>query len=342
MNRQDDLTICQTIIYLYSLADRTSKLRHQMGTNRSNIFKCNVCRQSASHRLIMTKADRIRRVGTAYLFKCARCGVTILGSESDSFDSDLYSYYDRLSDASEAETYPALTYDRYVALLDGFASRLKGREFLDVGCGVGGFVAAAIDNGWRGMGIDLAEGAVKVGRRFNLPLQCTNFFSASIADQSKDLITMFEFIEHVPDPGAFLKRAEDVLRPGGILYLTTPNFNSLDRLLLGHRWEAIHVEHLTYFTPRTLKRLLADRTGLHLVEMQTRNMSVGLTSAVLSRFVRSDSVRSKAHDGIAPSCDARASIENSATLRAVKHLVNKALAFTRLGCTMNVTLRKPI
>src|SRR3954452_364817 len=65
----------------------------------------------------------------------------------------------------------------------------------------------------------------------------------------------------------------NLLRPGGALYLTTPNFNSLSRRVVGPRWRAIeYPEHLNLFTPRTLDGLLT-RAGLTKADLRTTGIS---------------------------------------------------------------------
>jgi 2-polyprenyl-3-methyl-5-hydroxy-6-metoxy-1,4-benzoquinol methylase len=307
----------------------------------SSQLKCNVCAAVGPHPLVMRKADDGRNFGEARLHRCLACGTVFLGDAPQEFETELYRYYVRLSGLPAEEVYPNLTHSRYVALLEFFASQLEDRNFLDVGCGVGGFVRAAIELGWNGRGIDLAEAAIAVGSKFGLPLSCTDFFSEEIPSESVNLITMFEFIEHVPDPGAFLNRAEAVLRKGGLLYVTTPNFDSLDRYLLGSRWEAIHVEHLSYFTPRTLQKLVVRCTNLQVEEVVTKNLSVGLVAGLLAPFGRSAltasggaAVRSEVRQ------DTRESIENSRVLSGAKQAANALLTATGLGSAMTMTLKK--
>lgn len=305
-------------------------------------LKCNVCSAVGAHPLVMRKVDDGRNFGEAHLHRCSTCGTVFLGAAPQQFESELYRYYERLSTLPPEQVYPDLTHTRYVALLETFASRLVGRDFLDVGCGVGGFVRAAVESGWNGRGIDLAEDAIAVGRKFGVPLACTDFFSQEITLESVNLVTMFEFVEHVPDPGAFLHRAEAVLKKGGLLYITTPNFDSLDRYLLGSQWEAVHVEHLSYFTPSTLQKLVTRRTNLRMEEVLTKNLSIGLVARLLGPLRPAPSttppgvlVRNEVRQ------DTRENIEKSRVLSGAKCVANAVLSATGLGSAMTMTLRKP-
>lgn len=298
---------------------------------------CNVCGDSHCNLLLMRKLNSRLGHGVAEVFRCSSCGTGFLGALAATFDDDLYSYYERYRKLNRAQIYPDLTRSRYVSLLERLQGRVPGREFIDVGCGLGGFVEAALVQGWTGCGIDLAGEAVDIGIDHGLPLQKMDFFSPQIAPASKDLITMFEFIEHVPKPGDFLTRAEEILRPGGILYLTTPNYNSIDRLILKEDWEAIHVEHLSYFTPHTLTQLLARSTTLQTIDLTTKNISADLAAKLLparNRSVFNEFAHSEKQS-------VRHTVERSRPLRTAKGVLNLALNISRLGSAMTVILEKP-
>lgn len=62
-------------------------------------------------------------------------------------------------------------------------------------------------------------------------------------------MTLFEVLEHLIGPMASLRRIHTLLEPEEILYLTTPNFDSLSRYALAGRWRAITEEHLCLSIP---------------------------------------------------------------------------------------------
>jgi SAM-dependent methyltransferase len=74
-----------------------------------------------------------------------------------------------------------------------------------------------------------------------------------------DAVTSMHSIEHSFDPQKFLAKAFRLLRPGGILYLTTPNFGSFVHQRLGSDWHALEVpRHLCLMTPLSLENLIRD------------------------------------------------------------------------------------
>jgi 2-polyprenyl-3-methyl-5-hydroxy-6-metoxy-1,4-benzoquinol methylase len=90
-----------------------------------------------------------------------------------------------------------------------------------------------------------------------------------------DVVAFWDTIEHVPDPQAFLVAAAALIRPGGIVALSCPRFDSLPARLLRTRWWTLKPhKHIWHFTRRDLRRLLAD-TGLEEVRMVSNPWHAG-------------------------------------------------------------------
>ena len=190
------------------------------------------------------------------LAKCLSCGITYSADWSEKFDQQLYDYYaDRI--ALDPELFSNLATEKSLSkLLDQLSSLVSGRRLLDVGCGEGQVVKAALEAGWDAFGIDLSKSAIEICKsKFSLPCESIDMFSDQLSGPF-DIVIMSEFIEHVPRPSRFFQRARQLLCPGGYLYITTPNFNSFPRRAFGAEWRAICSEHISYFSPRTLREVL--------------------------------------------------------------------------------------
>ena len=75
-----------------------------------------------------------------------------------------------------------------------------------------------------------------------------------------DLIIMTEVIEHVNDVNALLENIYKMLKPNGLVYISTPNFSCIERLIMGSKWGMIvPPEHLSYFTSQTLNKVLVNK-----------------------------------------------------------------------------------
>jgi 2-polyprenyl-3-methyl-5-hydroxy-6-metoxy-1,4-benzoquinol methylase len=136
---------------------------------------------------------------------------------------------------------------------------------LDVGCAAGYFMQVVRDDGHEVLGIEpsaaiagraaatLGHDAVHVGAIETAP-PARGYRAGSF-----DLVTLWDVIEHIPDPQAALRHLRTLLAPGGRLLLETQNVQSRWARLLGRRWHHYkHEEHLYHFAPATIARLLAD------------------------------------------------------------------------------------
>jgi SAM-dependent methyltransferase len=131
-------------------------------------------------------------------------------------------------------------------------------SYLDVGCSSGFAVEAARDRGWRAIGIDLNPSAVEFGRTRGLDLRLEALENAEFAEASFDAISLFDVLEHLLSPVETLRRTVRLLKPGGIVFLYVPNYDSASRLLMGSEAHFIWPSHhLNYYTPITLSDLLA-------------------------------------------------------------------------------------
>ena len=124
---------------------------------------------------------------------------------------------------------------------------------------------------------------------------------------------------------------------GGIVHLTTPNWRSISRLTLRHRWRAIDPQHLQYFCARSI-RLAGEAAGLEVLHLTTENLAIGsLISGVKAGLAgrEPDSSAGRVHDQ-----QWRARTEDRALISGLTNTANVVLRSTGLGDTLKVTLRK--
>ncbi|GEJ58677.1 class I SAM-dependent methyltransferase [Anaeromyxobacter diazotrophicus] len=162
-----------------------------------------------------------------------------------------------------------LTFRRALGLLGPPA----GRRLLDVGAYCGIFVDVAREAGFAAEGIELSRWAVREARAQGLPVRNETLSEAARAGARYDVLTLWDVIEHLPDPRQELSAAARLLRPGGELHVSTIDARSLFARALGARWPWLMDMHVVYFDRRTLPRLL-EETGFRVVRRRAYTHTV--------------------------------------------------------------------
>lgn len=211
------------------------------------------------------------------IIRCAECGLVRLQhlpnkeevrqiySESyfRSVDSGSIGYDDYVADQKKISK----TFHRRIGEIEKWAGK-KG-SLLDVGCATGFSLAVARERGWTARGIEISDYACNFAiRHLQVDVKCGTFSDNQPVARSFDVITMWDYIEHCLDPVHELELANRSLKPGGLLALTTPDIASVPARLWGPRWMGIKdKEHLYYFSPATIERLLRN-TGFQVVRLE--------------------------------------------------------------------------
>jgi SAM-dependent methyltransferase len=137
-------------------------------------------------------------------------------------------------------------------------------HLLDVGAGTGAFLQYARQRGWDVHGLDVQEEFARgISERTGISMYAGELGDPEIQAQRFDAVTMWDVIEHVPSPRATLAAAAAVVRPGGMLALSTINASSFNARLFGGKWVFWNrpgrvPEHLQAFTPVTLRKALNE------------------------------------------------------------------------------------
>jgi 2-polyprenyl-3-methyl-5-hydroxy-6-metoxy-1,4-benzoquinol methylase len=277
-------------------------------------------------RCVVCDGNRLRplqRYSRTNLVRCLDCGLTFAGWRPT--EQELAHHYKGYGTAWFDSP---VTRRRYEELIDSFEPYRTSNRILDFGCGAGFLLEVAAARGWRCYGVEFGDLALELsrGKRFEVvkaPLAADAFPEAHF-----DVITAIEVVEHLRDPMPEAETIAHMLRPGGLLYCTTPNFNSASRRLLGPRWWNIgYPEHLSYFTPRTLCRWLGH-FGLVPCDVTTTGFSLTVLQKSVAGTVDSSDPRDSADERL------RNAIEESRFLRAGKTTANWILGAARAGDTI--------
>ena len=157
-------------------------------------------------------------------------------------------------------------FQRILAFLDKILPQ-QGTLY-DVGAATGILMNAARQRGWQVDGIEPSLWAVGVAeKKYGLKLRAGDFQSTPGPQHGYSVVSMVDFIEHIPEPQKAMHKAYQILAPEGIVCLVTPNIKSLAARFSGRRWWHFRPAHLNYFTKTSLHALL-DRTGFSILKIR--------------------------------------------------------------------------
>lgn len=204
-----------------------------------------------------------RTVNDSTLERCRRCGfvfanpqydaasLTRLYSERDS--EELIRLYSRIAAPAVLDSY-----ERTLDLLERWLPE-RGR-LLDFGCAAGYFFELAARRGWEAHGSDISAWTRAAAQARGLDnLHVGSLQELAFPDGYFDAVYAAQIFEHLPAPREDLQEIRRILRPGGLLWVDVPNYRTLPILMDRDDFVLNRPpQHLAYFTPPTLRRLLAD------------------------------------------------------------------------------------
>ncbi len=133
-------------------------------------------------------------------------------------------------------------------------------KLLDIGSAGGAFLKAAENLGLSTIGIEPNRWLCEYAREhYHLDARAGTLADHHFPPNSFDVITLWDVIEHVPDPNAELQEIHRILKPNGLLIVNYPDYSSLPAKVLGRKWPFWLSVHLTYYTPETMKKHLSQR-----------------------------------------------------------------------------------
>jgi 2-polyprenyl-3-methyl-5-hydroxy-6-metoxy-1,4-benzoquinol methylase len=187
------------------------------------------------------------------------------------YDRRAESYY--LSrDKLEGDFAPA-RFEREIRL---FRRHCQAGRVLDVGCSTGGFLCQLkrrFPGAYTVAGCDVTEAALNYAEQHGIEVFRGPFLELPLGEREFDAVTFWAVLEHVAHPKAFLAKAASLLRPGGVCWVLVPNRRSLAIRLLGARYRYVTPEHLNYFDPSTLRRLVETDPRIEWVSLASTHFN---------------------------------------------------------------------
>jgi 2-polyprenyl-3-methyl-5-hydroxy-6-metoxy-1,4-benzoquinol methylase len=241
--------------------------------------KCNICGSDDFDVLFEEGKAQINRI-----VKCKHCDLIYANPQTDNVSDVENSHLlaeegngngksnpDSIPEKYNPETHQYLK-KQYLQLKDyakilDFTDIKKKGKFVEVGSYAGIFLNEAKKRGWEVIGIEPLEiPALYSEKEFGIKAIREYFEEADIEPDSVDVVVSCHVIEHVPDPGAFVRKASELLKTGGNLILETPAYDSLTFKLLKHRERSVRCDgHIYFFTKKSLSSLV-EKNGFKVVK----------------------------------------------------------------------------
>lgn len=211
---------------------------------------------------------------TLQIVRCMDCGFVF--NDPRETPEALANIYSQVEDETYIQELPGKQAN-FIRNLKTIEKYKQSGMLLDVGCGHGHFLGMADANRWHRIGVEPGSDAAETARSlYNLEVYNTTIGDAPIPPASIDAISMLHVIEHVFDPLELVKQASSFLKPGGIVYIETPDIGSTFARIMGRRWWYIMRFHSHYFSKHSL-RFVCQKAGLEVLEVMhpVKTWSIG-------------------------------------------------------------------
>jgi SAM-dependent methyltransferase len=225
-----------------------------------------------------TLEDTAIQLAEGVLRRCTACG-QLLSSATEAQYLRSLGRFDTsagtLPDASSQSRHDKNSSRRLSNLLAVLGRPSSTVRLLDVGCSSGAFLQSALHLGFTAEGVEPSADAAQTARAAGLKVFTGYLEQAQFPDASFDAITLIEIVEHLRDAQSLLQECARILKPGGVVLVTTPNAHSWTARAMGARWAGFSLNdmggHISFFNPHSIG-LLATRCGLQTHHIETRNV----------------------------------------------------------------------
>ena len=245
--------------------------------------KCDLCGADNTTLLFVAHDTNYFREGAFNVVKCNACGLVYLHPRPTAqelkhfYPQEEYFPYRRAAGVEQGNqeqfTRP------YREKVDRLTKCIGSGRVLDLGCGEGYFLKAMQNSGWETFGAEISEFASRFAQEnLGLNVSTGDIFSAGFPGGFFDVVTLWDTLEHLPNPTAVLSEVHRILKSDGLIAISIPNFASPDRRLFGSEWIDIDApRHLYHYSPKTLRQMLA-KTGFDCLSLRCQAPPISLAS----------------------------------------------------------------
>lgn len=230
-------------------------------------INCPFC-QANDALTLLSVYDYYNSNGGPFTFvRCRQCGLTYLnprptGDELINYNKTMWERWSISEKSKEHIGSPETALITYREILNELNRQkpAKGR-LLEVGSGQGGFLKLCQTQGWDVYGLDISNECIAYVKNEHGIENAfvADLLDAGFDDNQFDVVIFNHLIEHLTDPQTYLREIYRILKPNGILCVSTPNIDSISARVFGKYWQALFVPlHLVLFSPTTLSQMLKE------------------------------------------------------------------------------------
>lgn len=222
------------------------------------------------------------------LRRCIRCGQLVSAANETRYRETMASFnapdFNQPSprEVERRRVVARRRLDTLARLLDKPPAEIR---IVDVGCSRGQFVDFAARAGFVAEGVEPAPDIAAAARAAGRIVRTGLLEDQQYPDASFDAASLFEVVEHLREPLPLLRECYRILKPGGILLISTGNAASWTVAAMGERWDYFHMEqdggHISFFSPRSIA-VAARASGYRVERVETSRVKFHEKGAVSS------------------------------------------------------------
>jgi ubiquinone/menaquinone biosynthesis C-methylase UbiE len=253
-------------------------------------MKCPLCKsnKTVSFPVHSQEADGKNKKMT--LLKCSGCGVVF----ADDYYSDRSGIYgefyatwgkDFKKSADSVSEAKKKAFRHQMKNLTRFISP-RGKKILDVGTGGGFFLEEAEKVGFECFGLDISQFACELAnKKFENKIYCGTLKEAAYPDSFFDAVCLCDVLEHLSDPQEIFREIWRVIKPGGLVFVISPNHDSLTRKIFGRDWFQYKREHVFYFNRKSFQ-FIAQKNGfdVDLFKVNIKNFPINYYQQYFKKY----------------------------------------------------------
>lgn len=253
-------------------------------------------------------------------------------------------FTDRLPNNSVVEHYdsyygetnlqvPDFVRKRLREIIDEFSKYRLTNRLVDIGFGAGTLLEVASEAGWHSFGVEVNKLAVRQAEMKGFDVFYGELYEANYESDYFDVVTASEIIEHVFDPVKLLKEIHRILRPGGLLWMTTPSAEGISFCLLRINWTCVSPpEHLQIFSEKGIRAMLED-IGFTNIKIKKHGAN---PTEILNYLLK----KNPSFDRVTTFYKINCALEKNRPRKTIKKCVNSLLNFTNLGDSLKIYATK--